>query len=359
MPTLATALLSLGVIIICVYLLAIITEEFFVISLDAVSQRFTIPSDVAGASLMAIGSSAPELFIALIAVFTGGDHANVGIGTIVGSAVFNILVITGASAVIAGKMTMQRGSIERDILVYLASVGLLLYVFWDGRIELWEASLMMVLYVGYLALLWYWSQTHKDDEEIRDEVAAKPTEGSGLFAQLSELIAKGFELVIGNPKHNYVRGMVISIIVIAGLSYVLVESAVVMSNAIGLPPVIVSLTLLAAGTSAPDLIASIDVARDGRGTMAVSNAVGSNIFDVLVGLGLPWIVAIVGLSMGTVDVGTSGLLESMFILVGTVVLLYVLIMMGRRLTRFEGWILLGAYVVFVVYSIITSMGAAA
>lgn len=359
MPTMGTALLSLGVIIICVYLLAIITEEFFVISLDAVSQRFTIPSDVAGASLMAIGSSAPELFIALIAVFTGGDHANVGIGTIVGSAVFNILVITGASAVIAGKMTMQRGSIERDILVYLASVGLLLYVFWDGRIELWEASLMMVLYVGYLALLWYWSRAHKDDEEIRDDVGSKPTDGNGFFAQLSESVAKIFELVIGNPKQNYVRGMIISIIVIAGLSYILVESAVVMSDAIGLPPVIVSLTLLAAGTSAPDLIASIDVARDGRGTMAVSNAVGSNIFDVLVGLGLPWIVAIVGLSMGTVDVGTSGLLESMFILVGTVVLLYVLIRMGRRLTRFEGWILLGAYVVFIVYAIMTGIGGTA
>ncbi|MEO1163738.1 MAG: sodium:calcium antiporter, partial [Chloroflexota bacterium] len=78
------ALGSLIVIIVSVYFLAIITEEFFVISLDAVSQRFSIPSDVAGASLMAIGSSAPELFIALIAVFTGGDHADVGIGTIVG-----------------------------------------------------------------------------------------------------------------------------------------------------------------------------------------------------------------------------------------------------------------------------------
>ncbi|MEL6309470.1 MAG: calcium/sodium antiporter [Chloroflexota bacterium] len=349
------ALGSLIVIIVSVYFLAIITEEFFVISLDAVSQRFSIPSDVAGASLMAIGSSAPELFIALIAVFTGGDHADVGIGTIVGSAVFNILVITGASAVIAEKMVMAKGAIERDIIIYLVSVGVLLFVFWDGTIVLWEAVLMMVVYFGYLALLYFWSRSHPETYEEKEEVSADLTSGKGLFATLSEIIAKGFALVIGDPKKNYVRGMLISIAVIAGLSFILVEAAVELSAAIGLPPLIVSLTLLAAGTSAPDLIASIDVARDGRGTMAVSNAVGSNIFDVLVGLGLPWIVAITLLSQSTVAVGTDGLIESVFVLIGTVVLLYILITIKRQLTRGEGFILLAAYVAFIVYSVMTSM----
>src|SRR5690606_14110347 len=96
----------------------------------------------------------------------------VGIGTIVGSAVFNILVITGASAIVAGNMVMKRGAIERDIIFYLGSVAILLFVFWNGEILLWEAILMMVAYVGYLGLLWYWSRTNPED-------AAEETIGGG------------------------------------------------------------------------------------------------------------------------------------------------------------------------------------
>ena len=83
-----------------VYLLGIITDEYFIVSLDQISKKLKIPNNVAGASLMAMGSSAPELAIALLAlVIASGSHSDVGIATIVGSAIFNILVITGASAI--------------------------------------------------------------------------------------------------------------------------------------------------------------------------------------------------------------------------------------------------------------------
>ncbi|MEM9951740.1 MAG: calcium/sodium antiporter [Chloroflexota bacterium] len=350
---------SLAIILVSVYLLAIITEEFFIIALDEISNRFSLPSDVAGASLMAMGSSAPELFIAIIALYRGGAHGDVGIGTIVGSAIFNILVITGVSAVVAKEMKVRAGAVERDILVYLGSVGVLLFVILNGvpgDILLWEAVIMVIVYVGYLLLLFVWSRTNKEDSEPEETAGGHELlkNKSSFFEKLGDLLERLFLLVMPNPKKNYVWTMIASIGFIVVLSYALVESAVIFSNAIGIPPLIISLTILAAGTSAPDLISSIDVARSGRGTMAVSNAVGSNIFDILVGLGVPWLITL--FFADQVSIGTDGLTESIILLIITTVLLYILIYTRRTLTRIEGIILLLAYVGYVIYVIITSTG---
>jgi K+-dependent Na+/Ca+ exchanger-like protein len=350
-----SAIVSLLLIAAAVYILAVITDDFFVVSLDEVSKRLALPSDVAGASLMAMGSSAPELFIALVAVFRGGEHSDVGIGTIVGSAVFNILVITGLSAVIAGKMVMKRGAIERDIIFYLGSIAILLFVFFNGEILIFEALLMLGAYVGYLALLWYWSRTNPEDVVDERTVGGHhiKTEGPGPLTQLNNLVERVFKLIAGNPEKNYLWAMLISIAAIAGLSWVLVESAIVLSDALSLPSVIVALTVLAAGTSAPDLIASVDVARDGRGNMAVANAVGSNIFDILVGLGVPWVITLIFLG-DEIHVGTDGLLESIFLLSVTTVILYIFLNTQRQLTRREGTLLLVTYVGYVIYVVLTS-----
>lgn len=108
-------LLFLLVMLISFYLLAVICEEFFVPSLDIISNKFKLSSDVAGATFMAVGSSAPELFTAMFALIRPGDHANIGAGTIVGSAIFNILVIIGAAAAFKkAKLTWQ--PVIRDAL---------------------------------------------------------------------------------------------------------------------------------------------------------------------------------------------------------------------------------------------------
>ena len=352
MVTLVSLLLIFG----AVYILAVITDEYFVVSLDEVSKRLKLPSDVAGASLMAVGSSAPELFIALIAVFgAGGEHSEIGIGTIVGSAIFNILVITGVAAVVAGKMVMNGRSVERDIIFYLGSIAILLFVFWNGEILLWEAGLMVAAYLGYLAMLWYWSRTNPEDaaEKTVGGDHLHHSEGTSPLIKVNRLIERGFGLIARDPVKNYLWAMIISIAAIAGLSWVLVESAIALADDLGLPAVIVSLTLLAGGTSAPDLIASVDVARDGRGSMAVANAVGSNIFDVLVGLGVPWMLTIL-LVDPEVLVSTEGILESIFLLSVTTIILYALLNTQRMLTRLEGVGLLVVYVAYVIYVVATN-----
>lgn len=349
------ALLSLLIIAVAVYILAVITDEFFVVSLDEVAKRLKLPSDVSGASLMAMGSSAPELFIAIIALWgDGGEHSEMGIATIVGSAVFNILVITGVAAVVAGKLVMKRGAVERDIIFYLGSIAILLFVFWDGEILITEAILMLAAYIGYLAMLWYWSRTNPEDS-LGEAVGGDHLHhgaGTSLLAKANALIERAFGLIARNPVENYIWAMLISVAAIAGLSWVLVESAIVLSEELNWSPAIVALTLLAAGTSTPDLIASVDVARDGRGAMAVANAVGSNIFDILAGLGLPWLLAILIIDP-ELFVSTDGIIESIFLLSVTTIILYAFLNTQRVLTRVEGFILLLVYAAYVVYVILT------
>ncbi len=314
-----------------------------------------MPNDVAGASLMAVGSSAPELGIAIFAVILGGSYADVGIGTIVGSAVFNILVVTGASALVAGSLTIKAGSIERDVAFYLGTVALLLLAFWDGHVVLYEAGTFVAAYIIYLIVLWQWSKrnTGLDEQISHDATDGFDNEESGLFF-LNSIVKKMIGFIARDPEKNHVWAMLVSILLIFALSFALVEATVIFSDAIGLPPLIVSLTLLAAGTSAPDIIASVEVAGGGRGSMAVANAVGSNIFNVLVGLGIPWLL-LMALGTPIVEVSAPNLLASIFILCATVILLYVFLYTDRHLTRIEGVWLLLTYVAYVVYSVATGI----
>ncbi|MCY4061003.1 MAG: calcium/sodium antiporter [Chloroflexi bacterium] len=352
----AEVLLSLAAILACVFALAVVTDKFFIPSLDEISRRLKLSDEVAGASLMAIGSSAPELAIALMALFTaGGAHSDVGIGTIVGSAVFNILVITGVSAVFAGGLHIHIFAVGRDIVYYLISILYLGLVFFDGHVSLIEAILGLVGYVVYMGVLIVWRYFGPDEEdEDESEISSEPERGQVAgWHHLEALIESKLRRITGAPERNFVWAFIVSIALIVALSYALVESTIVFSAGIGIPPVIVALTLLAAGTSAPDLMASLDVAREGRGGMAVANAVGSNTFDLLVGLALPWTIALSLLGLSGIDVGTGDLWISIGILVATTLILALFLTSERELSRREGWVLLALYGVFVVYTLLS------
>ena len=352
----AEVLLSLAAILLSVFALAVVTDKFFIPSLDEISRRLKLSDEVAGASLMAIGSSAPELAIALMALFTaGGAHSDVGIGTIVGSAVFNILVITGVSAVFAGGLHIHIFAVGRDIVYYLISILYLGLVFFDGHVSLIEAILGLVGYVVYMGVLIVLKDPEPYDEQATGETAeSEPVKAKVAgWHHLEALIEALLRRITGAPERNFVWAFIVSIALIVALSYVLVESTIVFSAGIGIPPVIVALTLLAAGTSAPDLIASLDVAREGRGGMAVANAVGSNTFDLLVGLALPWTIALSLLGLSGINVGTGDLWISIGILVATTLILALFLTTKRELSRGEGWVLLALYGVFVVYTLLS------
>jgi Ca2+/Na+ antiporter len=182
---------------------------------------------------------------------------------------------------------------------------------------------------------------------VSDEIV-RERERRGLYFRITAAVSRIIGFATGDPARSYWRAFAVSIVFIAILSYFLVEYAIVFAEALHIPPVIVALTILAAGTSVPDLFASVVVARQGRGDMAVANAVGSNVFDILIGLGLPWLIVLV-IGDGPILIGTENLFTSTLILLGTVVLLFVFLTTGHRLSRLEGVILVLVYVAYAVW----------
>ena len=342
---------SLAAIGLSVYLLSVLTDGFFIKSLDVIARRMALPSDVAGATLMAVGSSAPELAIALIALIRPGGHGDVGIGAIVGSALFNMLVITGASAIVR-PLHVAWPVILRDVAVYGLSLVLLLWAFRDGTILPMEAGVFLTFYSGYIVLLYAWSRYSEPDIDpialVEDEIESDHVR-SGLIYQLNSISERLFLLLTGDPRHNYLRTFAVSVLLITILSWVLVEGGIALAGAVGIPPVIVALTILAAGTSLPDMISSVIVARQGRGDMAISNAVGSNIFDILVGLGLPWLIVILAGQVTAVHVSTDDLLPSALILVASVFVLGYFVITDKMLTRREGIVLVILYLIYGIW----------
>lgn len=335
------------ILVVCFYLLAVITEEFFVPAIDKIAHKLKLSSDASGATLLAMGSSAPEFFTSLIAVLgvTGSNHADIGAGTIVGSAIFNVLVIVGITALFAA-VTLQWKPVIRDQLFYIATILLLLFVFWDGQIQLYEALLFVALYWVYVYFVVNWRKWFHYKEIPAPEEAEQPKNG------LNRYVRNAVGLLIPDVKRRpnaYIATFLASILAIAGLSWVLVEQIIHIADALNINATFLALTVLAAGTSIPDLIGSVVVARQGRGDMAVSNAIGSNIFDILFGLGVPWLIVLM-LRGGKIEVSTENLSASIFLLFATVVALLLLLIIRKwRIGNKSGLLLVGLYIAYCLY----------
>ena len=328
----------------CFILLARIVDLFFIASLDKISKDLHLSSDAAGATLMAVGSSAPELFVALFSIFKPGNHQVIGIGSIVGSAIFNLLVIVGIAALVRKtRLTWQPA--VRDLFFYTISVALLVWFIKDGHFTLSEAGIFISVYLVYVIAVVYWKKLlpYDDNSYTKRKDNKKKRGVIALFDRL-------LYFIFPNKKYYYLV-FLISILIIAGLSWALVELAVVISHILNIPEAIIALTVLAVGTSVPDLISSVIVAREGRGDMAVSNAIGSNIFDILVGLGLPMSIFI--LISGNFVSSNGELTSSAVILFGSVIFLLAWLLFSKwRIGRITGVFLVSIYIFYVIREII-------
>jgi K+-dependent Na+/Ca+ exchanger-like protein len=343
-------LLYILILLACFIVLARVVDLFFISSLDKISKDLRLSSDAAGATLMAVGSSAPELFVALFAVLKPGDHQVIGIGSIVGSAIFNLLVIVGAAAwVKKAKLTWQ--PVVRDLLFYGIAVALLVNAIWDGYFSMNEAIVFIVIYVLYVLAAIYWRKILPySDMEFQEEVEDPHKEHNKITKPVDVVL----RFIFPSAKRYYII-FSLSIFIIAALSFVLVEVAVNIAHALDIPEAIIALTVLAVGTSIPDLFSSVIVAKQGRGDMAVSNAIGSNIFDILIGLGLPFIIVML-LSDGEITTG-GDLLSSTLILSASLFLLVVLLLVQKwRVGKITGVILLATYAFYVINEILKLYG---
>ncbi|XP_059928108.1 sodium/potassium/calcium exchanger 1-like isoform X2 [Gadus macrocephalus] len=526
--------------------LAIVCDEFFVPTLEVITDKLEISDDVAGATFMAAGGSAPELFTSLIGVFI--SHSNVGIGTIVGSAVFNILFVIGMCAIFSREMLhLTWWPLFRDVSFYILDLVMLIAFFLDNVIMWWESAMLVTGYVCYVVFMkfnspieravkrqinkhvntvkvWTAEEPTKDSEQspppppppppppgpkevtpkaepspVRSRSPAEPPEGKvrlrvrpvlqrgGSSASLhnTSLRCTIFQLMIhtldplgeddelepaqtsapsgqaGEPSTSqqaktekrttggaseqvntaketvpeagesdgsgdsdgekssevedsseasvgdaneeeekaedemeeplslewpdtrrkqatylillpivfplwltvpdvrnpasrkfFAVTFMGSILWIGVFSYLMVWWAHQVGETVGISEEIMGLTILAAGTSIPDLITSVIVARKGLGDMAVSSSVGSNIFDITIGLPVPWLMYSLSHGNQPIQVRSNGLFCAIVLLF--LMLLFVIISIAAcrwRMSRGLGLTMFVLYFLFLVLSV--------
>jgi len=356
--------------------LAIVCDDYFVASLEEISEALGLSPDVAGATFMAAGSSAPELFTSLMGVFAVKN--DVGVGTIVGSAVFNHCCILGGTALFTPiTLKIDWKPITRDTFFYAISIAAMIYVLADGSVTTIEAASLIAVYFLYVFFMAINQSVMEsidkcqgktpgakggDDYEFDGKQDDDDEEEEGVVsAAVSAPMSVLFKVSIPDctepeTKHLYIVTFLSSIMWIGILSYFMVSWASKLGCMLNIHPAIMGCTLLAAGTSVPDAIGSLLVAKQGQGDMAVSNAIGSNVFDILLGLGLPWMLN--GLIYGvSLKVDAENLVPLSFILVGTLAGVYFSALCnGFTLSKPLGLFFFSLYFIFVAYNLAHEFG---
>ncbi len=359
--------ISLLVIIVIFYLMSKVVDELFVPSLDIFAGWLKLSPSVSGATLMAAGTSAPELSTTMFALFLTGANPATGVGTVVGSAIFQILVVIGFAAVVKTSYLNWKPVI-RDGVFYAISVMLLLWMVRDNTITLFESATLVVGYLGYLGFLWWWSRTvdeskEPDPIELMEEGIEKAEKiaeqnkkkkiAQPLWKKIFTTLTWPIDAIIDrvpNPEKVPAATLPIfftSLAVIAASSYFLVIHAESLALAAGIPTAIIALTILAGGSSIPEMVGSAIVSRQGRGDMAISNAIGSNIFDIQISLGLP--LLLFTLQRGTLtNIGGENITSSVFLLFVTLIAV-MLLLVGQKFkaTRPFGLFLIALYCIYV------------
>jgi K+-dependent Na+/Ca+ exchanger-like protein len=338
--------------------LKVVSDLYFVPSTIVIAHRLDMAPDVAGATLLAFGSSAPEFCTNIVATFFIVNEC--GVGDIIGSAIHNILLVVGISGMFAVRsLSLWWYPLSRDCLFYAISIVELLVFLIDENIVVWEASVMCGTYVMYCIWMYWNRPIYKqlctlcklDEKEPEENESDDEPEEGVLYYDPIEVI---WRHCMPDYSKYPVSCFLSALLNIAWLSYIMVDSATRFGCIAGIPTLFMGLVFLAAGTSIPDAFASLGAAKRGEGDMAVSNALGSNIFDILLGLGMPWLISLL-MGQPIVFLGVSRLLWWVIaLLVILVVFMGIVVVSGWKLNQKTGMVLGLLYVGYVVYALLKS-----
>jgi K+-dependent Na+/Ca+ exchanger-like protein len=354
-----TIIISSLVILVTFYVMSEIIDKHFIKSLDNIASWLKMPESVAGATLLAFGTSAPEISTALFALFLAGASPALGVGTIVGSAIFQILVVIGFAAVVKTSFLNWKPVI-RDSAFYALSILLLILFMADGQFTVTEATILVVGYLFYLFVLFLWTKLvveEKNEPALPDATKKEATDSNQALSHLKKLwrttmwpINFLFDLIPNTEKNKQwtLPVFLLSLAIIGYACYWLVLAGESLAVSLGIPTAIIALTILAGGSSIPEMISSAIVARQGRGDMAIANAVGSNIFDIQMSLGLPLLIYTA--TRGTLtDIGGANITSSVLLLFFTLIAVISLLASQRfKATRPFGILLIFLYLVYVI-----------
>ena len=256
--------------------------DFFSPAASYIQNKHDIPQSIKAAVIDAIASSFPEFCVAVIAVIMIG-RAEVGIASIVGSALYNVLVIPAAAGLVAASpMVISKEVVWRDNIYYLGVTLLLGAMLWLFPNE-WGAGvaiLFLLAYLGYVFLL----QRDFKKSKLQGADSHEPD-------ILDDKAEDDDELELKSEKKAWVW-LVSMMIVMGGATHVLVESSLALGDMLGIDGVLMGFVVIAAGTSVPDTALSVISAKKGHYDAAVSNVFGSNIFDICICLSIPILLAL-------------------------------------------------------------------
>jgi cation:H+ antiporter len=298
------------------FVLLVKGADWFVEGASGIADRFGIPQLVIGLTIVAMGTSAPETAVSITAAIKG--NADIAVGNVVGSNILNILIILGISSVITS-IAVAKTTIRYEIPIMLG-ITLLLLVFGanGGTICLWEGIVLLACFVGYLLYMFVMMKKGEmQSEEI--ENTKKP-----LWKMLLSSIV-GLGLIIWG-------------------SDVTVDAATVLAKIFGLSEKFIGLTVVALGTSLPELFTSVIAARKGKADIAIGNIVGSNIFNILFVIGTSSLIIPVVFEMSFVI--------DCLVAVAAGVILWLCVCHKKKLNRLDGRIMLICYAAYFVYLLV-------
>jgi cation:H+ antiporter len=283
------------------------------------AKRFGVSPLLSGLIIVGFGTSTPELVVSGNAALSG--NPDIAIGNVVGSNIANILLILGICAVIT-PLAVSKLALRRDAITLVAASLLFILLAQTGALSLLDALILLLTLTAYL--VWAYL-TERDNAAPSALVHAAEAEEVSFVPQ--SLAWSALEVVIG-------LGLLIS------GSQILLKGAVGIAHMMGLPEVVIGLTLVAVGTSLPELTISIIAAWRHHADVAIGNVLGSNIFNLLGILGVSAILQ-------PLEVTGRVLEFDQWVMLGVALLLFLFLYTGRRLSRLEGGVLLVGYVAYV------------
>lgn len=313
------------VILIIGFFFLIKGADLFVDGAASIARKFNIPSMVIGLTIVAMGTSAPEAAVSITSSLAGQNDMSVA--NVVGSNFFNILMVLGVSAIIA-KLPVQKNTIKKDTpFLLIVSVLLLIFAF-DKNISRIEGIIFLVIFVYFL---------------YTTVKSAKNTEGSTSLSD-NEIAVSDNDIPTDTPMF---KTIILSLIGIAGIIFggdMVVDSATSIATMFGMSANLVGLTIVAVGTSLPEFVTSIVAIKKGETEIAIGNVIGSNVFNILLVLGLATAIFPIAIS-------TFALIDIVF-MVAITILLYLFMKKDNCLVKKHGFIFIILYIAYMTYTII-------
>ena len=349
-------ILALALVVLTTWIIAKACDGFEAAA-DYLGRNMT--EGVKGATINAIGSSMPELFVTFTFLFIYSNTTGFagGIGTTAGSAVFNTMVIPALSILVALKMfslssiNVSKKVILRDGLMLIAAEFILIVTIGE-KLEWWHGMMLMLLYVGYAGYMLLFIEKSPEEEEDDDEEEDDEEENNdGRILSFFKLDLE--HALIGNSKMTNGNSwllLIVSTIFIAIACYFLVEAAELFAVEIGIASYFVAVIIVAAASSVPDTILSMKDAKKGNYDDAVSNALGSNIFDICFALGLPlFLYAIIYGPITIPAEVVSNIVELRLLLLFLTIGAFLIFFFGNGMGKKKAYGLLAMYSFFTVF----------